>query len=59
MADKAARDVAQGTVIEGTLQLPDPGSPVLPAQPDYSSRDRLDKKFAHDPTIDRVVAGSG
>ena len=59
LADKAARDVAQGTVIEGTLQLPDPGSPVLPAQPDYSSRDRLDKKFAHDPTIDRVVAGSG
>ena len=39
LADRAARDAAQGTVIEATLQLPDPGSPVLPALPNYSPRD--------------------
>ena len=39
LADRAARDAAQSTVIEATLQLPDPGSPVLPALPNYSPRD--------------------
>ena len=39
LADRAARDAAQGTVIEATLQLPDPRSPVLPALPNYSPRD--------------------
>ena len=39
MADRAALEAAQGTVIEATLQLPDPGSPVLPALPNYLPRD--------------------
>ena len=39
LADRAARDAAQNTVIEATLQLPDPGSPILPALPNYSTRD--------------------
>ena len=39
LADRAARDAAQNTVIKATLQLPDPGSPILPALPNYSTRD--------------------
>ena len=39
LAARAARDAAQNTMIEATLQLPDPGSPILPALPNYSTRD--------------------
>ena len=39
LADRAAQDAAQGTVIEATLQLPGHWSPVLPALPNYSPRD--------------------
>ena len=39
LAERAARDAAQNTMIEATLQLPDPGSPILPALPNYSTRD--------------------
>ena len=59
LADRAARDAAQNTMIQVTLQLPDPGTPIPPALPNYSTRD-LDwiKKPAYGPTAGWVVESS-